>query len=42
MKTIDGIFVDRRIRVTAARVLEGPDTRLASDHLPVLAELELS
>ena len=41
MKTIDGIFVDRRIRVTRAAVLDGPDTQAATDHLPVLAELEL-
>jgi endonuclease/exonuclease/phosphatase family metal-dependent hydrolase len=40
-KTIDTIFVDRRITVTSAQVLDGPDTRIASDHLPVLAELEL-
>lgn len=40
-KTIDGIFVDSRITVAAARVIDGPDTLLASDHLPVLAELDL-
>ena len=40
-KTIDGIFVDPRIVVRAARVLDGPDVEQASDHRPVLAELEL-
>ncbi|MDT4982019.1 MAG: hypothetical protein QOG07_3898 [Pseudonocardiales bacterium] len=40
-QTIDGIFVDPRITVVSARVLDGPDVRAASDHRPVLAELEL-
>jgi endonuclease/exonuclease/phosphatase family metal-dependent hydrolase len=40
-KTIDGIFVDPRITVRTARVLVGPDVSRASDHRPVLAELEL-
>jgi len=40
-KTIDGIFVDHRITVAGARVLNPPDTLVASDHLPVLAELDL-
>ena len=40
-KTIDGLFVDPRITVRSARVLDGPDVSRASDHLPVLAELEL-
>jgi endonuclease/exonuclease/phosphatase family metal-dependent hydrolase len=38
---IDAIFVDRRIRVLSARVLEGDDVLVASDHRPLLAELEL-
>jgi endonuclease/exonuclease/phosphatase family metal-dependent hydrolase len=38
---IDAIFVDRRIVVRSARVLDQPDVRAASDHRPVLAELEL-
>ncbi|MGI8761156.1 MAG: endonuclease/exonuclease/phosphatase family protein [Jatrophihabitantaceae bacterium] len=38
---IDGVFVDPRIQVRAARVLEQPDVQLASDHRPVLVELEL-
>jgi len=40
-QTIDGIFVDSRISVRSARVVEHPDVTLASDHLPVIAELEL-
>ena len=38
---IDGIFVDRRITVRQAEVIMHPDAALASDHLPVLAELEI-
>lgn len=38
---IDGIFADTRITVRDARVIDHPDVRIASDHLPVLAELEL-
>jgi endonuclease/exonuclease/phosphatase family metal-dependent hydrolase len=38
---IDGIFVDPRISVVDARVLDGPDVAVASDHRPLLAELEL-
>ncbi|MDQ2750250.1 MAG: endonuclease/exonuclease/phosphatase family protein [Actinomycetota bacterium] len=40
-QTIDGIFIDPRISVVAARVLDGPDVPSASDHRPVLAVLEL-
>ena len=40
-QTIDGIFVDPRSAVVSARVLDGPDVQAASDHRPVLAELEL-
>lgn len=40
-QTIDGIFADPRIRVVSARVLDGPDAMIASDHRPVLAELDL-
>ena len=40
-QTIDGIFVDPRITVRAAHVVTHPDAARASDHLPVLAELEL-
>ena len=38
---IDGIFADPRLTVTAAHVLGGADVAIASDHRPVLAELEL-
>ncbi len=40
-KQIDGIFVDPRIGVVAARVVDHPDVERASDHRPVLAELDL-
>lgn len=40
-QTIDGIFADPRITVRSARVLDGPDVPAASDHRPVLAELDL-
>ena len=40
-QTIDAIFVDPRFTVRSARVLDGPDVLIASDHRPVLAELEL-
>lgn len=40
-KTIDGVFVDRRITVAGARVHNPADTLVASDHLPVLVELDL-
>ena len=40
-RRIDAIFVDPRITVTGARVLDQPDAIAASDHRPVLAELEL-
>jgi len=38
---IDGVFVDPRITVRSARVLDGPDVLIASDHRPILAELGL-
>lgn len=41
-QTIDGIFVDPRITVRSARVVEHPDVAIASDHRPVLAELEIA
>lgn len=40
-QTIDGVFVDARITVTAATVLDSPDVRIASDHRPLLVELQL-
>ncbi|MDP9093659.1 MAG: endonuclease/exonuclease/phosphatase family protein [Actinomycetota bacterium] len=41
-QTIDGIFADSGFRVRSARVLDHPDVRIASDHRPVLVELDLS
>lgn len=41
-QTIDGIFVDPRLTVLRTTVIESVDTRIASDHLPVLTELEIS
>jgi endonuclease/exonuclease/phosphatase family metal-dependent hydrolase len=40
-QTIDGVFVDPRITVAGARVLGEPDVLAASDHRPLLVELEL-
>ena len=40
-QTIDGIFTDARIVVRWSEVLAHPDVARASDHRPVLAELEL-
>jgi endonuclease/exonuclease/phosphatase family metal-dependent hydrolase len=40
-QTIDGVFADPRATPVSARVLEQPDVRIASDHLPVLVELDL-
>lgn|SRR5690554_1648928 len=37
---IDGIFV-RGARITSYQVFDGPDVRAASDHHPVVADLEL-
>lgn len=41
-QTIDGVFVDPRLLITSARVLDTPDVASASDHRPVLVEIELS
>ena len=38
---IDGIFADTAFSVRSARVLDGPDVLVASDHRPLLAELDL-
>jgi endonuclease/exonuclease/phosphatase family metal-dependent hydrolase len=40
-QTIDGVFVDPRLRIVSARVLDHPDVMLASDHRPVVVELEV-
>lgn len=39
-RRIDGVFADRRFRVTCARVVDHPAVAAASDHRPVLAVLE--
>jgi endonuclease/exonuclease/phosphatase family metal-dependent hydrolase len=41
-KRIDGVFVDPRITVVSCGVPDVPGVAQASDHRPVLAELELS
>ena len=41
VRRIDGVFVDRRIGVVSAAALDNPDIRVASDHRPVLVELDL-
>ena len=40
-QTIDGVFVDSRIRIVSAQVLDHPDVMIASDHRPVLVDLDL-
>jgi endonuclease/exonuclease/phosphatase family metal-dependent hydrolase len=40
-RRIDGIFADSGITVRSVQTIDTPDVRIASDHLPVLAELEL-
>jgi endonuclease/exonuclease/phosphatase family metal-dependent hydrolase len=41
-QTIDGIFAGPGVEVRTARVLDQDDVRLASDHLPLFAELVLA
>lgn len=38
---IDALFVDPRIRVTRYEVVDTPESRRASDHFPVLVDLEI-
>jgi endonuclease/exonuclease/phosphatase family metal-dependent hydrolase len=40
-QTIDGVFVDPAVTVVSARVIDSPDVLIASDHRPLLVELEL-
>lgn len=40
VRRIDGIFADRRLVTRSCRVLDGADVALASDHRPVVAEIE--
>ena len=41
VRRIDAVFADPRITVSSARVLDDPDVLRASDHRPVLVELEV-
>jgi endonuclease/exonuclease/phosphatase family metal-dependent hydrolase len=41
VRRIDGVFVDPGLRVVHAEVLGTPDVTIASDHRPVLVELQL-
>lgn len=40
-RRIDAAFVDRRLTVRSAEVIDTPDVRIASDHRPLLVEVEL-
>lgn len=40
-RRIDAAFVDRRITVTGASVITGADVEVATDHRPVVVELEI-
>jgi endonuclease/exonuclease/phosphatase family metal-dependent hydrolase len=40
-RRIDALFVDQSIRVSGIRTIRDPDVELASDHLPVVADLEI-
>ena len=42
VRRIDGIFADPRVGVRHASVIRSPDVRIASDHSPLLVELDLS
>jgi endonuclease/exonuclease/phosphatase family metal-dependent hydrolase len=41
VRRIDAVFVDTRIKPLRADVLDSPDIRLATDHRPLVVELEL-
>ena len=40
-RRIDAVFADPRLPVRTAQVLDGADVRVASDHRPVLVEIDL-
>ncbi|MCU1656481.1 MAG: Endonuclease/exonuclease/phosphatase [Pseudonocardiales bacterium] len=40
-RRLDAIFAGPGVRVRAARWIDSPDVRIASDHRPVIADLEL-
>jgi endonuclease/exonuclease/phosphatase family metal-dependent hydrolase len=41
-RRIDGVFADPLLRIVSAEVIGTPDVVIASDHRPVLVELELT
>jgi endonuclease/exonuclease/phosphatase family metal-dependent hydrolase len=41
-RRIDGVFADPALRIRSAEVIGTPDVVIASDHRPVLVELELT
>jgi endonuclease/exonuclease/phosphatase family metal-dependent hydrolase len=41
VRRIDGVFADARLQPRSASVIDSDDVRVASDHRPVLVELEL-
>jgi endonuclease/exonuclease/phosphatase family metal-dependent hydrolase len=41
-RRIDAVFVDPRLIVLSATVLDQPDVQMASDHKPLLVEIELA
>jgi endonuclease/exonuclease/phosphatase family metal-dependent hydrolase len=41
-RRIDGVFADPVLRIRSAEVIDTPDVMIASDHRPVLVELDLS
>jgi endonuclease/exonuclease/phosphatase family metal-dependent hydrolase len=41
VETLDGLFVDPRITVRSVHVLDIPDVLIASDHRPIVADLDL-
>lgn len=42
VRRIDAVFADARLPVLRAEVLDSPDVRVASDHRPLLVELQLN
>ena len=40
-RRIDGVFADPALRIASAEVIDSPEVKIASDHRPVLVELEL-
>jgi endonuclease/exonuclease/phosphatase family metal-dependent hydrolase len=38
-RAIDGVFVDKRVEVAGFQVVDTPDARRASDHLPIAVDL---